>query len=85
MRTVAAFVCYIGIRFFIFILIFTFILPVVSFSLFNATQRDADFALRASKAYQEIVDALEGAKVAAVNASIAADIAHKKVSIVKAL
>lgn len=49
------------------------------FSLFNATQRDADFALRASKAYQQIVDALEGARDAAVNASIAADIAYKKV------
>ncbi|KDR22194.1 Laminin subunit alpha-1, partial [Zootermopsis nevadensis] len=46
--------------------------------LFNATQRDADFALRASKAYQEIVDALKGARNAAVNASSAADIAYRK-------
>ena len=49
------------------------------FSSFNATQRYADFALRAVKAYQQIVDALEGARDAAVNASIAADRAYKKV------
>jgi hypothetical protein len=52
-------------------------------SLFNATQRDADFALRASKAYQQIVDALESARDAALNASVAADIAYKKVSSVR--
>jgi hypothetical protein len=51
--------------------------------LFNATQRDADFALRASKAYQQIVDALESARDAAINASVAADIAYKKVSSVR--
>lgn len=45
---------------------------------FNATQRYADYALRAVKAYQQIVDALEGARNAAVNASIAADRAYKK-------
>jgi hypothetical protein len=56
-----------------------YIFYVGYFSLFNATQRDADFALRASKAYQQIVDALEGARNAAINASIAADIAYKKV------
>jgi beta-glucosidase/6-phospho-beta-glucosidase/beta-galactosidase len=49
------------------------------FSSFNATQRYAEFALRAVKAYQQIVDALEGARDAAVNASIAADRAYKKV------
>jgi beta-glucosidase/6-phospho-beta-glucosidase/beta-galactosidase len=49
------------------------------FSSFNATQRYAEFALRAVKAYQQIVDALEGARDAAVNASNAADIAYKKV------
>jgi hypothetical protein len=65
----------------IYILIFTCTLSFGFFSLFNATQRDADFALRASKAYQEIVDALQGARGAAINASIAADIAYKKVSI----
>jgi hypothetical protein len=53
------------------------------FSLFNATQRDADFALRASKAYQQIVDALQSARDAAINASVAADIAYKKVSSVR--
>ncbi|XP_069690531.1 laminin subunit alpha-2 isoform X2 [Periplaneta americana] len=47
--------------------------------LFNATQRDANFALRASKAYQDIVDTLKSAYEAAINASIAADIAYKKV------
>lgn len=45
-----------------------------------ATRQDADFALRASKAYQDIVDALHGAREAADNASIAADIAYEKVS-----
>lgn len=45
-----------------------------------ATRQDADFALRASKAYQDIVDALRGAREAADNASIAADIAFNKVS-----
>lgn len=44
-----------------------------------ATRQDADFALRASKAYQDIVDALRGAHEAAGNASIAADIAFDKV------
>jgi hypothetical protein len=56
---------------------------LIFFSLFNATQRDADFALRASKAYQQIVDALESARGAAVSASVAADIAYKKVSSVE--
>lgn len=49
------------------------------FSLFVATRQDADFALRASKAYQDIVDALHGAREGAKNASIAADIAYEKV------
>ncbi|XP_068083310.1 laminin subunit alpha-1 [Anabrus simplex] len=44
--------------------------------LFNATRQDADFALRASQAYQKIVDALRAAQQSARNASAAADIAY---------
>lgn len=44
-----------------------------------ATRQDAGFALKASKAYQDIVDALQGAQEAADNASMAADFAYEKV------
>ncbi|XP_054282487.1 laminin subunit alpha-1 [Macrosteles quadrilineatus] len=47
--------------------------------LFVATRQDAGVALRASKAYQDIADALQGAREAADNASLAADFAFEKV------
>ncbi|XP_046676227.1 laminin subunit alpha-1 isoform X3 [Homalodisca vitripennis] len=47
--------------------------------LFVPTRQDAGFALRASKAYQDIVDALKSAREAADNASMAADIAYDKI------
>ena len=53
---------------------------ILMWRLFVATRQDADFALRASKAYQDIVDALNSAREAAYNASIAADIAYEKVN-----
>ncbi|RZF32501.1 hypothetical protein LSTR_LSTR015572 [Laodelphax striatellus] len=46
--------------------------------LFVPTRQDADFALKASKAYEDIVSALESAKQAARSASAAADIAHEQ-------
>ncbi|GLG97830.1 Laminin subunit alpha [Gryllus bimaculatus] len=45
--------------------------------LFNSTRKEADFALRASRAYQGIVDAINTAKESAMNASFAGDIAFK--------
>ncbi|KAI5705223.1 hypothetical protein M8J75_013109 [Diaphorina citri] len=45
--------------------------------LFNATRRDANIAVRASKAYQTIVDVLEEARTAALDANKAAEEAYE--------
>lgn len=46
--------------------------------LFNATRRDANIAVRASKAYQTIVDVLEEARTAALDANKAAEEAYEQ-------
>nr|XP_018899369.1 PREDICTED: laminin subunit alpha-1 [Bemisia tabaci] len=47
--------------------------------LFQFTRQKSDYALRASKAYQSIIDALKSAREAAVNASLAATEAFNQV------
>lgn len=42
-------------------------------------KKDAGIAMKASKAYQDIIDALLEAKYAVNNASMAADVAYEKV------
>uniref|UniRef100_A0A8D8X2U9 Laminin subunit alpha-1 n=1 Tax=Cacopsylla melanoneura TaxID=428564 RepID=A0A8D8X2U9_9HEMI len=44
--------------------------------LFNATRRDADIAVKASRAYQTIIDELSAARIGAIDASRAAEEAY---------